>query len=172
MTFEWPERSRIWLPCGRNWWKMWLVINPLHFLNTCIWDALSGNANRMMQSLNNTQKCSSHVFLPGATERLPGWQTPHAQTVGVVQRHERTCSKMRWAILWIGKQESWATLWSVSSLFLDDHQFKREDLETVGEIVKKASSRVLVLQVRKWMQIWRKVLLRTPPGWRTALQKV
>ena len=33
---------------------------------------------------------------------------------------------------------------------------------------KMASSRVLVLQVRKWMQFWGKVLLYTPPGWWTA----
>ena len=33
---------------------------------------------------------------------------------------------------------------------------------------KVASSRVLVLQVRKWMQIWEKVLLCASPGWRTA----
>ena len=33
---------------------------------------------------------------------------------------------------------------------------------------KVAPSEVLVLQVRKRMQIWGKVLLRTPPGWRTA----
>ena len=37
---------------------------------------------------------------------------------------------------------------------------------------KMASSRVLVLQVRKWMQVWGKVLLYTPPGWWTAWQKV
>ena len=35
-----------------------------------------------------------------------------------------------------------------------------------------ASSRVLVLQVRKWMQVWGKVLLCASPGWRTALQTV
>ena len=29
-----------------------------------------------------------------------------------------------------------------------------------------------VLQVRKWMQIWGEVLLCTPPGWKTAQQKV
>ena len=35
-----------------------------------------------------------------------------------------------------------------------------------------ASSRMLVLQVRKWMKIWEKVHLCTPPGSRTAKQKV
>ena len=35
-----------------------------------------------------------------------------------------------------------------------------------------ASSRMLVLQVREWMQIWWKVLLCASPGWWTAQQKV
>ena len=33
---------------------------------------------------------------------------------------------------------------------------------------KMASSRMLVLQVREWLQIWWKVLLCASPGWRTA----
>ena len=45
----------------------------------------------------------------------------------VVLRHGGTCSKMRWAILRIGKQESGATLQKVSHPCLDDHQFKQED---------------------------------------------
>ena len=37
---------------------------------------------------------------------------------------------------------------------------------------KMASSRMLVLQVREWMQIWGKVLSHASPGWRTAQQEV
>ena len=37
---------------------------------------------------------------------------------------------------------------------------------------KVASSRMLVPQVREWMQIWGKVLLCASPGWRTVQQKV
>ena len=37
---------------------------------------------------------------------------------------------------------------------------------------KMASSRVLVLQVRKWMQVWWKVLLCASPGWWTAEQNI
>ena len=36
---------------------------------------------------------------------------------------------------------------------------------------RMATSGVLALQVRKWMQIWRRVLLCTPPGWRTPSKK-
>ena len=31
----------------------------------------------------------------GATEKLPGWEKPHAKNNSVVLRHGRTCSKMR-----------------------------------------------------------------------------
>ena len=75
---KWLERSRIWFPCGRNWWKMWILTNPHHFLTGM-----------------------------GKTSR---------EISGVVLRHGRTCSKMQWAILRIGKQECGATLHSFKSL--------------------------------------------------------
>ena len=46
MTLRWLERSSIWLPRGRNWWKMLILTNQLHFLITKIWDALNVNVNR------------------------------------------------------------------------------------------------------------------------------
>ena len=32
MTLRWLERSRIWLPCGRNWWNLLILTNQHHFL--------------------------------------------------------------------------------------------------------------------------------------------
>ena len=46
MTLRWLERNSIWLPRGRNWWKMLILTNQLHFLITKIWDALNVNVNR------------------------------------------------------------------------------------------------------------------------------
>ena len=43
--------------------KTWMLENPHHFLIMRVWDALSGNANRMKQQLNNTGRCWNHVFL-------------------------------------------------------------------------------------------------------------
>ena len=48
---------------------------PKSFLDST-WDALSGKAHQMKQSLNST-----HKSRPGATEKLPGWQKPYARTV-------------------------------------------------------------------------------------------
>ena len=33
-TSKWPERSRILVPCGRNWWRMLIWMNQHHFLIT------------------------------------------------------------------------------------------------------------------------------------------
>ena len=56
-------KSRTWLPCGRNWWKMWILMNPPHFLTMYFWDVLNVNANQTKLSLNSVQRCLNHVFL-------------------------------------------------------------------------------------------------------------
>ena len=116
MTSRWLERSRIWLPCGRNWWKTWTWMNPHHFLTTCTWVALTENANRMKQSLNSKRKCSSDVYLLEQQKKFPGWQKPHAQTVAWSYDMEGNAQKMRSATLRIGKQESGAALQSFKPL--------------------------------------------------------
>ena len=39
--------SRIWIQYGTNWWTIWILMNPHHFLTMYIWDVLNVNANRM-----------------------------------------------------------------------------------------------------------------------------
>ena len=51
------------LPCGRNWWTMWILKNQHHFLTTYILDVLTVNAQRMKLILRNLQGCLNHVFL-------------------------------------------------------------------------------------------------------------
>ena len=80
-----------------------------------IWDVLSVNANRMKQLLNNTTRCLNHVFLQEQQKNY--WDDKTLGTnCSVVLWHGRTCSKMRWAILWNGKQESAATVQSNPAL--------------------------------------------------------
>ena len=55
MTLRWLDRAEI----GSN-------------VTTCIWDALSGNANRMKQSLNSTRRCLCLVFSAEATWKITG----------------------------------------------------------------------------------------------------
>ena len=72
MSSKWLETSRIWLSCGRNWWNMWILTNPHHFLMMKTWDALSVNANRMKQLSNKTIRCLNHVFLLGQRRNYQG----------------------------------------------------------------------------------------------------
>ena len=68
----------------------------------------------------------------GATEKLQGWEKPHAKTVAWcdMEGHARKCVE-RYCELANKKVEQ---LYKVSSLCLDDHQFKQEELESVGEL--------------------------------------
>ena len=61
---------------------------------------------------------------------------------GVVLRHRRTCSKMRRKTLRTSKKKL-EQLYKVSSLCMDDHQFKQEELESVGEFSEVCSQLVL-----------------------------
>ena len=48
-----------------------------------------------------------------ATEKLPGWEKPHAKTV---LRHGRTCSNLRWEVLRTGEQKDRTAVQSFKSL--------------------------------------------------------
>ena len=50
------------------------------------------------------------------TEKLSGWEKPHAKNCRVLLRHGRTCSKMRWEILWTGEQKDRAVIQSFQVL--------------------------------------------------------
>ena len=93
-----------------------VLTNAHHFLTMCTWDALSVNANRMKQSLNSIRRCLSHVFLL-EQQKLPRVAETSSTNGSVVLRRGGTCSKMCWTKLWVGKQESSATLQSLASLF-------------------------------------------------------
>ena len=103
--------------------KLWILTNPHHFLTMNTWYVLSVNANRMKQVLNSIRQCLNHVFL---LERLKNY---HAQKC--VERHCEPANK---------KVEP---LFKVSSPCLDDHQFKQEELESVGELSEVCSQIVL-----------------------------
>ena len=115
MPSQWLEISRIWFLCEKRWWSMWILTNPHHFLTMSTWDVLGVNANRMKIFLNKKRWCSNDVFLLEQPKITRMWKTSRKDGC-VVLRHGRTCSKMRWTILWTGKQESEATVQSFKSL--------------------------------------------------------
>ena len=78
----------------------------------------------------------------GATEKLPGWEKPHTRTVAWsydMEGHAQKCVE-RYCELANKKVEQ---LYKVSSPCLDDHQFKQEELESVGELSQVCSQIVL-----------------------------
>ena len=124
MTSKWLERNRIRLPCGRNGWKKWILMNPHHFLITCIWNVLN-------------------VISAGPTEKSPGWEKTSRKDGCVVPWHVRICSKkaLRGTAGW--QTQKVEQLYKVSSPCLDDHQFKKEEFESVGELSNICSQTVL-----------------------------
>ena len=53
-------KSRIWLPCGRHWWKMWTLTNPHHSMTMYSWRMLGVNENRMNELSKKIQRSVSH----------------------------------------------------------------------------------------------------------------
>ena len=102
------------------------LINMWILTIMCTWDALSVSANRMKQSLD---------LFCWNDRRTPGWHKPHAQTVAWSYDMEGHAQK------WVERYCESANkkveqLYKVSSPCLDDHQFKQEELESVGEFVR------------------------------------
>ena len=101
---------------GRNSWNWSILQNQLHFLTMNIWDVLGVNANRMKQLLKQFQKMFASRISAGATEKVTRVGNTSRKDGGLVLRLGRTWWNMRWAILWIGKQESRAVMQSFKSL--------------------------------------------------------
>ena len=123
---------------------MLILTNHLHFLTAFIWDALINvNVSRTKSFLMNTETCSNHEVLAGATEKLLVWEKLHAKTVAWsydMEGHARKCLEI-YCELANKKVEQ---LQKVSSLCLDDHQFKKEQLEPVGDLSQVRSQIVLI----------------------------
>ena len=108
----------------------------------CIWDALNVNANRTKLSLTSTEKMFESRISAAATQKMPGWETPHAKSVAWscdMEGHAQKCVE-RYCELANKKTEQ---LHRVSSLCLDDHHFKKEELESFGDLSKVCSQNVL-----------------------------
>ena len=93
---------------------------PTSFLDHVFLGCIQRECKSNESMFEEHKSCSNHVFL----------------------RHGRTCSKLRWAILRVGKQKV-EQFFKLSSPCLDDHQFEQEELESVGELSQVCSHIVL-----------------------------
>ena len=115
------------------------------------WPSLHGmHSARMHTEWNNHWTGHKNVRVTDfcwCNKNYQGGGKHHAQTVAVVLRHGRSCSEIRWKILRTGTQQDRATIQSLKSLQLytvshpcsDDHRFKQEELESVGELPEVCS---------------------------------
>ena len=106
-------------------------------LITYLWDALNVNANRMKLLLKKMNEDNGNTYARW------NWKIIKRETVTQKQwrgpTHGRTNSKIRWAVLRAGKQTRHSNFFTLSSLCLDDNQFKQEELESVGELSQVCS---------------------------------
>ena len=93
--------------------------------------------------LTNTGKCSNHEFSAAATEKLPGWEKPHAKTVAWSYDVEGRAQKCVERYCELANKET-EQLYKLSTPCLDDHNIKKEELETVGELSHVSSQIVLM----------------------------
>ena len=111
-------------------------MNPHHFLITCISDVLNLNANRMKSLLSDVQRCLNHVFLLVQLKSNQGGKS-------LAQKQSRGSTIWKDMLHCDLANKKVEQLFKVSSPCLDDHQFKKEELESVGELSKVCSQIVL-----------------------------
>ena len=138
----------------------------LHFLTTCIWDALSGNAKQMKPSLNSTQKCSNHVFLLEQERNYRDGKKPHAHAEACRRTTDMLKNALKNCELTNKKEEQH---YKVSHPCLDDHQFTKEELESVGEWSEVCSQ--IVLKCLYLARIGRPAILWSVNKWARSVTK-
>ena len=85
-------------------------------------------------SWRNFQRCLNHIFLLEQLKNCCCGRSLTQKNSSMVVRHGRTCSKMRSTILASWQTRMWSSFSKFSSPCLDDHQFKQEELESVGDL--------------------------------------
>ena len=122
MTSTWLERSRIWLPCGRKWWKIDLD-EPTSFLD----HVYLGCTQRERKDIRITYFCWSNWKLQGGKgSKTVAWSYD-------MEGHARKCVE-RYCEL--ANKKDRAAARSLQLLAWMNHHFKKEELESVGELSK------------------------------------
>ena len=145
-TSKWLERGRMWLPCARNWWNTWILVNPQHFLITYTWDVLN------MKQTESNHYWGIHIDVWITYFCWSNWEVTRMRKTSrknsrVVLRHGRTCSKMRREILRAGKQKSGAAPQSFKSLLGWSSTSNRKNLDQLENYHKFAHRLFLKLFV-------------------------
>ena len=138
MTSICLEQSRIWNPCGRNF----DLDEPTTFLDHVYLGSTQSECALNEIIMEQYKEMFESRISAGALEKLPGWERLHAKTVAWSCDMEGHAQKRvdRYCELANKKTEQ---LCKVSTPCLDDHHFKKEELETVGKLSNENSRIVL-----------------------------
>ena len=145
----------------------WRTLKPeMDFLKHAPWSRSRGYKKREQRSLGHcwqwetNRQCSKgdNCSFRHDKDKRAKLTQPNPSPRSSTQQNERNPSRTRSPR---GRSPQWKNV----SMAMQGLPWRNLHNSILWEM---ASSRVLVLQDRKWMHIWRKVLLRTPRGWRTA----
>ena len=81
MTLKWLEEHRIWLQSGRTLMKNVDIDEPTSFLDHVHLGCTQRACKPNQTDIEQYTKMFESRISSGASEKLPGWQKPHAQTV-------------------------------------------------------------------------------------------
>ena len=135
MTSKWLEEIRIWHQCSWNWWNTLIETRQLPFMTMYIWDVLDVNANWTKLFFEQYEEVLESRISAGTTEKLQGWEKPHTKTVAWSYDMEGDAQKCVERHCELANKET-EQLYKVSSPCLDDHNFKTEELEPIGEFIR------------------------------------
>ena len=88
---------------------------------------------RSQQERSNSYLAGRDPMLAGATEKLPGWEKPHAHTVALtydMEGHAKKCVEMYCELANKNIEQSY----KVSTPCVDDHQCKKEELKNYDKV--------------------------------------
>ena len=117
-------------------------MNPHHSLTMHIRDALNANANRTTSSLRSIQKCLNHVYLLVQLKSYRvGKNLMQRRLRGLTTWRDMLENALRGTLKSVNNKVE--QLYKVSHPCLDDHQFKKEEFEAVGDLSEVCSQIVL-----------------------------
>ena len=104
--------------------------------------AIIANGNRTKVLLMNTEKCSNHESLPEQLKSyVAGRNVTRTRSLGLTTWEDMRRDALRGIAKWQNKKLE--QLYEVSTPCMDDHHFKKEELDMVGEEPKVCSQIVL-----------------------------
>ena len=130
------------LPMWRNMMKIVDLVEPTSFLEHVNLGCIERECKPSKNIVEEYRTMFESRISAGATEKLPGWEKLHAKTVSCFFLTWKVMRKSAWKDLtnWQKKEEQ---LYKVSTPCLEDHNFQKEELESIGESSKVCSQSVL-----------------------------